>query len=153
MKSIGPYKAPDSDDFQAIFFHSNWNIVGRSVLKLASNVWRDSWRIKELNDTFLCLNPKVDGVTYMKQFRPIILCNISYKVTTKMLACRIREYLPNLEGREQCAFVPKRHSHDNIVVTQEIIHSMRNKKGNMGGWILIVQFSMLYQTFSGIFSI
>lgn len=72
----------------------------------------------------------------MKQFRPIGLRNDSYKVITKLLAHRIRDYLPRLVGPAQCAFVPRRRSHDNIVVAQEIFHSMRSKKGKKG-WMAI----------------
>lgn len=110
--------------------------MGNPLLDMVSKVWKEPWRIKQLNDTFLCLIPKVDGVTHMKQFRPIGLCNVSYKIITKPLARWIREFLPKLVGPAQCAFVPHRHSQDNIVVAQKIFHSMRSKKGK-NGWMAI----------------
>ena len=36
----------------------------------------------------------------------------------------------------QSSFVPGRHNTNNIVIAQEAIHSMRNKKGKVG-WMTI----------------
>lgn len=37
--------------------------------------------------------------------------------------------MEDLVSPNQCSFVPKRHSSDNIIIAQEVIHSMRSKKG------------------------
>lgn len=136
VKSIGPFKAPGPDGFQAIFFHSQWSTVGPSMCDLIQTIFANSWKIKDLNDTFITLIPKLDVVTSMKNFRPIGLCNVSYKTVTKLLARRLRESLHLLIGPSQCSFVPKCQSHDNIIVAWEIFHSMRQKKGKKG-WMAI----------------
>lgn len=40
--------------------------------------------------------------------------------------------MQNIISPTQCSFVPGRHSSDNIIIAQEVIHSMRIKKGNKG---------------------
>jgi len=42
----------------------------------------------------------------MKQFRPIRLCNVSYKILTKALVQRIRPLLDSLINPMQGAFIP-----------------------------------------------
>lgn len=74
----------------------------------------------------------------MKHFRPIGLCNVSYKTITKIVATLIKVSLNKLIGPSQCAFVPKRQGQDNIIVAQEIFHSMRTKKGAKG-WIVTLK--------------
>lgn len=128
IKSMGALKAPSPDGFQTIFYQSQWKIVGDDFCRLIRRMFQDPSQIKELNDTLLMLIPKVDSVVTVKDFRPISLCNVSYKVITKIIAQRLRAHMNSLVSPCQCSFIPKRHSNDNIVTAQEIFHSMRTKK-------------------------
>ncbi|KAF7827191.1 ribonuclease H [Senna tora] len=47
--SIGAFKAPGPDGFQAIFFHSQWHIVGKSVCSLIKNIFTETALIAEIN--------------------------------------------------------------------------------------------------------
>lgn len=95
-----------------------------------------SGKVKDINATFLALIPKADTVVSMKQFRPIGLCNVAYKTVTKLISNRIRDSLAHLVGPSQCSFIPRRHSRDNVIIAQEIFHSMRSKGGKKG-WMAI----------------
>ena len=44
----------------------------------------------------------------------------------------------------QCSFMPGRHSSNNIVIAQGIIHSMRIKKGNKGWMVIKVDLEKVY---------
>lgn len=63
------------------------------------------------------------------QFRPIRLCNVNYKVLTKIIVQQIQPLLPKIVREEQSSFVPRRQIMKNIIIFQQIIHSMRNQKG------------------------
>lgn len=45
-----------------------------------------------------------------------------------MIALRLREYLGSIVSPNQASFVPGKHIHDNIIIAQELIHSMDKLK-------------------------
>lgn len=55
---------------------------------------------------------------------------------TKLLAQRLCLVMSTLVNPCQSSFIPNRQSRDNIIIAQEIFHSMRNKKGKKG-WLAI----------------
>lgn len=49
-----------------------------------------------LAETLIALIPKVDYLVTFKEFMPISLCNIVYKIITKVLVNRVRPMLDSL---------------------------------------------------------
>ena len=84
--------------------------------------------LKSLNATFLALIPKVDGANSLDQFRPIALCNVMYKIITKLIAERLKPFLATLISEEQGGFVGGRQILDGVVIASEAIHSMATSK-------------------------
>lgn len=68
----------------------------------------------------------------MSQFHPIALYNVIIKIISKELANRLQLVMPTLTGPCQSSFIPGRLAKDNIIVAQEIVHSLRRKKGKVG---------------------
>lgn len=81
-----------------------------------------------INQTNITLVHKKKGVCSMKDFRPISLCNVLYKFVAKVLSNRIRIVLDSIISKQYNAFIPGRQIYDNVVVAQEIIHTLRKKK-------------------------
>ena len=84
------------------------------------------------NDTTIVMIPKVDNPDKVAQFRPISLCNVVYKVISKMLAGRLKIILSEIISDHQSAFVPSRLITDNILLAYECIHTLNKKKGKKG---------------------
>lgn len=82
----------------------------------------------QLSHTNICLIPKVYPPTGMKEFRPIALCNVSYKIITKVLVNRLKEHLSNIISENQNAFIPGRMISDNFVIAHEVFHSLKARK-------------------------
>lgn len=108
IMSMGSFKAPGPDGLQAIFYKSQWETVGEALCQLIYEIFSDHSKVGEINATLITLIPKVENVTSMHQFRPISLCNVSYKVVTRILAKRLRMVIEELVSPCQCSFIPHR---------------------------------------------
>jgi hypothetical protein len=76
--------------------------------------------------------PKQSGAHSVSQFRPISLCNIIYKIISKILANRFKQHLHHIISPYQSAFVPSRNIQDNSIMAHELLHTLKSKKGRGG---------------------
>ena len=84
--------------------------------------------LPSLNDTVLTLIPKEERVTNPKNFRPITLCNVIYKIISKVIALRLKPILPFIISKEQSGYIEGRKIMDSIILVHEIIHSLKSTR-------------------------
>ncbi|KAG7567714.1 Ribonuclease H domain [Arabidopsis thaliana x Arabidopsis arenosa] len=136
VKGMGRFKAPGPDGFQPVFYQQCWDIVGESVTRFVLEFFASGNLPATTNDALLVLIAKVAKPERITQFRPVSLCNVLFKIITKMMVNRLKSVISKLIGPAQSSFIPGRLSIDNIVLVQEVVHSMRRKKGRKG-WMLL----------------
>ncbi|KAA3475230.1 Retrovirus-related Pol polyprotein LINE-1 [Gossypium australe] len=123
---MAPLKAPGSDGFHAL----QWDILGTDVCRWVKSVFEGNPIEPELNNTLIVLIPKKRSPEDFSHFRPISLCSVLYKLVMKVIANRFKVIFPKLISQEQAGFIAGRNIFDNIIIAQEVIHSMRcNRKG------------------------
>lgn len=99
-------------------------MVGDSFVKFIQGTFERGNFPKSINSILISLIPKVETPEVYSQFRPISLCSVAYKAITKVLANRLRLALPKLIQEGQSSFIPGKQITKNIIITQEVIHTM-----------------------------
>ncbi|CAL1400947.1 unnamed protein product [Linum trigynum] len=99
--SIGVTEAPGSDGFTEHFYRTYWDIAGMEVVEAVQSFFRSGRLLKSFNHTWLTLVLKVDVVESMKQIRPISLCQLFYKIISKIMTERMAIILPPLSHRSR----------------------------------------------------
>jgi hypothetical protein len=129
---MDPDKAPGPDGFSARFLQACWQIVEKDLLKMVQKS-QNTQRIGGItNSAFLSLLPKEKGANNFNRFCSISLCNIGYKIITKVIENRLKCILPKIIPENQGGFIQGRQIVDNYILVQEAIHSsLRQKEKGM----------------------
>jgi hypothetical protein len=110
---IGPLKAPGPDGLPARFFQRNWILMEEDISSAVKAFFSEGRMPESVNDSAIVLIPKVQHPETLKEYRPISLCNVLYKVVSKCLVNRLRPLLDDLISEIQSAFIPGRLITDN----------------------------------------
>ena len=142
---MAPPKAPSPDGMPPMFFQNYWDLVKGDITNTTLSYLNSRSLPSPLNHTFVTLIPKVKNPERVTEFRPISLCNVLYKIFSKVLANRLKRVLPLIIFEHQSAFLKGRLITDNILVAFETLHYMKNhNSGNTSYMALRLDMSKAY---------
>ena len=119
VKSMPMDKAPGPDGMPSIVFKRHWHFMGDKVVEEVLAVLNEGVMPEGWNDTVVVLIPKVKNPSRIKDLRPISLCNVVYKLVSKVISNRLKLVLPDIISDNQSAFVPGRLITDNVLIAYE----------------------------------
>ena len=102
----------------------------------------------DMNQTSIVLILKINHPESWSNFWPISLCYVTYKLITKILANRLKLLMYKLVNPLQASFIKGHHIIDNVIIPQEIIHSMEATKGRMGYMVAKIDLANAYNRLS-----
>ena len=106
LDHIGDLKAPGPDGMSAMVFKKYWHLMGRNIAEEVMKVLKGGELPHDWNDTTVVLISEVKNPSRIKDLTPISLCNVLYKIISKVLANRLKLVLPQIISGNQSAFVP-----------------------------------------------
>ncbi|KAK9990862.1 hypothetical protein SO802_025847 [Lithocarpus litseifolius] len=121
-------KAPGSDGFPVLFYKKLWPTIGKDVTEAVTSFFRLGSMPREVNSSLIVLIPKISNPSNVNHFRPISLCNVVYKIISKLLIAKFRPLLDKIISLAQSAFIPNRWIAENQVIIQELLHGFKTRK-------------------------
>ena len=96
IREMAPLKAPGPDGMPPLFFQIYWLDIGMDITKAVLSSLNSGSLLKSINHTFISLIPKVKNPERVTEFRPISLCNVIYKIISKVIANRLKPLLNSI---------------------------------------------------------
>ncbi|KAL0415786.1 UNVERIFIED_CONTAM: hypothetical protein Slati_3410500 [Sesamum latifolium] len=120
-----------------IFFQHFWPIIGKDVVDCVLDFLHSHRAPAFFNSTHIVLIPKCDRPKTVSHFRPISLCNMIYKIASKVIANRLKPLLSTIIFESQSAFIPGYLITDNVLIAYELNHYLAHKHWGKEGHIAL----------------
>ena len=138
-------KSPGTDGFGAEFFKFFWKQLGPFVVRALNQAYRD----RELSSTqkeglITCIPKGNKPKEYIKNWRPISLLNVIYKIGSACIASRIKKVLPVLIDDDQTGFITNRYIGDNIRLIYDLMDYLNSR--NLPGLLLCLDFEKAFDS-------
>ncbi|XP_013628140.1 PREDICTED: uncharacterized protein LOC106334401 [Brassica oleracea var. oleracea] len=117
--AMHPEKAPGPDGVTALFYQKFWNIVKEDLTRMVNQFLFEGTMAQGLNDTNICLIPKTTKPNEMTKFSPINLCNVSYKIISKVLCQRLKKVMPQRISETQIPTNDRQQIKDTLGIQKE----------------------------------
>lgn len=134
--------APGPNGFGVIFFKNHWESIKDDIFSMFIDFSRELLDIKRLNFGVTTLIPKVQEANTIRQFKPICLLNVDYKIFTKVLTNRLVPIADKVIGRNQTGFIKGRNIFEGVIILHEVLHELKRSKSK--GLILKIDFEKAY---------
>jgi hypothetical protein len=133
---------PGPDGLPILFYKKFWPLLKKEVLEILNGFALGRVDIARPNFGILSLLPKVPGADNIKQYRPIALINVIFKLVSKAFACRLSPVAHRVISQSQTAFIKGRFIQDGPLALHKIIHELKSK--NLPAVLLKLDFKKAY---------
>ena len=122
-------KSPGSDGISIEFYKIFWNDIKIYLVNSLNYSFQNGDLTDLQKQSVITLLPKTDKDTcFLKNWRPISLLNVDYKIATKTIANRIKKVITNIVSNAQTGFIKGRYIGENIRLLHEVLdHVDKNK--------------------------
>jgi hypothetical protein len=121
--------APRPDGFSVAFYKCFLDKLKPLIKEMMDDLAEGRLDLSKINYEVIVLLPKVLNANSIKQYRPICLINVIFKILTKLKIRRLSRIASKYIAINQTAFIPDRNIHDGVVALHEILHDLKaNKK-------------------------
>ena len=138
-------KSPGEDGFTAEFYKHFFDLVGHDLVESLNTAYDIGKLSISQRRGMIILLPKGDEpLTQLKNWRPITLLNVDYKIASKAIAKRLEATLDKLVHPDQTGFIRGRYIGENIRLINDVMED--TKKQNSTGILISVDFQKAFDS-------
>uniref|UniRef100_A0A803TF39 Reverse transcriptase domain-containing protein n=1 Tax=Anolis carolinensis TaxID=28377 RepID=A0A803TF39_ANOCA len=131
IKSMKTNKAPGPDGLTAIYYKTFQNEITPYLKKIMNEIRQQKKMPSTWKEANICLIHKENSdPENVKNYRPISLLNVDYKIFSNVIAERFKRFLKDWVKEDQTGFLPDRHQKENVRTVIDLIeyYEINNQK-------------------------
>ena len=145
MKTIENNKTPGTDGLTPEFDRYFWNLLGAFMVDSFNYPFRNGALSISQRQGIISLIPKKKKNTeYLKNWRPVSLLNVDYKIATKTIARHLEKILPHIIHPCQSGYVKGRFIGESIRLIADTMHFTKQK--NIPGVAVFLDFEKAFDS-------
>ena len=138
-------KAPGNDGLPIEFYKTFWNFLGEPLVECFNTSFVKGEMSPSQRQAVITLIEKKDQDRCdLQNWRPISLLNVDTKITSKVIAERMKSLLPKLIHYNQSGYIPGRNISEKIRSILDIMDYTRIK--NLPGILLFIDFEKAFDS-------
>ena len=147
LKNMKNSKSPGNDGFTAEFFKLFWVNLGEYILNSINFAYKHGLlSITQTQGIITCLPKPNKARNILKNWRPISLLNVIYKLMSSAIANRLKTVLNKLINQDQKGFITGRYIGENIRVVYDVL--FESKQQQIPGFLLSIDFQQAFDSIS-----
>ena len=145
LKNMKNNKSPGSDGFTTEFIKFFWRDLGDFLIRSINYSYVEGELSATQKEGLITCIPKGDkDKQYLKNWRPISLLNVSYKLFSSCIANRIKTVLPDIINEDQTGFVSGRFIGENIRNLYDLLYNTEINR--IPGLLLLIDFEKAFDS-------
>ena len=150
IRNMKNNKSPGPDGFTVEFFKFFFCDIGEYYVRsINEGLKNGQLSTTQYQGVITCIIKGDKPKQFIKNWRPISLLNVSYKILSSCIAMRIQKVLPNIIHNSQKGFMKGRYIGENIRLLYDIL--AYTKTENIPGLIITIDFEKAFDSVSWCF--
>ena len=121
LKGMAHRKAPGNDGLPMEFYVKFWSVLGADLVRVLNFCFTNRRLSKSQRRGVISLSFKKGDRLDPRNWRPISLLNVDYKIASRAIAGRLLKVLHVVVGRDQTCGVPGRFIGENVAFLRDIV--------------------------------
>lgn len=127
LKGMKQCKSPGSDGFPSEFYVFFWPEIGGDLIDVLHFCFERGLLSSSMREAILTMIFKKGDRLELKNWRPISLLNVDYKIATKALTSRLKNVLHHIIHPDQTSSVPDRSIFESLLIIRDSLSYIKQK--------------------------
>lgn len=145
-KSMKLNKSPGPDGLTAEFYHRFWDKLGPLLVKVYNECYQNGKLVQTQREAIITLIYKGGDRQDIKNYRPISLTNVDYKILAFVLSNRLQDVIGNIVSADQSGYIKGRFIGNNIRLIEDLIEESKKMPNKFKGVLLFLDFKKAFDS-------
>ena len=145
LKIMAANKSPGSDGFTTEFYQYFWNLLGNYMIESFNYAFQNGIiSISQRQGVISLIPKKKNNLEFLKNWRPVSVLNVDYKILTKVIALRLEKVLAKIISSSQSGYVKGRYIGESIRLIKDVMDFTKVK--NLPGIAVFLDYEKAFDS-------